>query len=346
MANALDATSVAIGGGIDLLPVVLALPLLGTLLLLVLGGRLSARASGWLATTMVGLAFLAATVVGADYLTGAGVSASDGASGEGGDHALEPVRQVLWHWMAVGEDLAEITLAAHDLPMMAAVPAEAVTTAPALMSDPRAQQLFGPSLSEMWDPEAVVGLTPMAGVVSAGTMLTWYDVAPGPDGFVPARPWTERRFAVDVALQLDGLSLLMVLLVTGVGFLIHLYSIGYMSHDADASRFFVYMSFFVFSMLTLVLAANFLVMFVGWELVGLCSYLLIGFWYSEGANADAGRKAFVVNRVGDFAFLVGLMLIWSVFGSLDYAEVLSTAWRLPVDGALAIAIAALLLAGA
>jgi NADH-quinone oxidoreductase subunit L len=105
---------------------------------------------------------------------------------------------------------------------------------------------------------------------------------------------------IDAAFQLDQLSMLMVLIVTGVGALIHVFSVGYMREDPGYPRYFAYLNLFVFFMLVLVLGANYPIMFIGWEGVGLCSYLLIGFWFSEKANADAGKKAFIVNRIGDF----------------------------------------------
>ena len=114
---------------------------------------------------------------------------------------------------------------------------------------------------------------------------------------------------------LDPLSAVMILVVTGVGFLIHVYSVGYMAHEPDVSRFFVYMNLFMAMMCTLVLGNNLLVMFVGWEGVGLCSYLLIGFWYSDRFNAYCGSKAFIVNRIGDFGFLVGIFLLFSALSS-------------------------------
>ena len=116
---------------------------------------------------------------------------------------------------------------------------------------------------------------------------------------------------VDVRFLLDPLSVVMVLIVTGVSTLIHVYSVGYMSHDNGYARYFSYLNLFVFAMLLLVLGDNFLLMFVGWEGVGVCSYLLIGFWFSDMANAKAGMKAFVVNRIGDFGFLLGLFLLYS-----------------------------------
>ena len=130
---------------------------------------------------------------------------------------------------------------------------------------------------------------------------------------------------VDVAFQVDQLSTVMLLVVTGVGSLIHLFSIGYMQEDPGYARYFAYLNLFVFFMLVLVLGANFPVMFVGWEGVGLCSYLLIGFWFSEQANADAGRKAFIMNRIGDFGFMVAMFIIFWSTGSLDFGTVFSHA---------------------
>src|SRR5881628_3301179 len=130
---------------------------------------------------------------------------------------------------------------------------------------------------------------------------------------------------VDVAFQVDQLSLVMLLVVTGVGSLIHLFSIGYMKEDPGYARYFAYLNLFVFFMLALVLGASFPVMFVGWEGVGLCSYLLIGFWFTEEANANAGRKAFIVNRIGDFGFLIAMLLIFQHFGTLDFGAVFAQA---------------------
>jgi NADH-quinone oxidoreductase subunit L len=126
--------------------------------------------------------------------------------------------------------------------------------------------------------------------------------------------WDQGRFSLDVAFRLDPLSVTLCLVVTGVGFLIHLYSVGYMEGDESQARYFAYLNLFTFSMLLLVLADNLLLMFVGWEGVGLCSYLLIGFWFTDLEKAQAGMKAFIVNRVGDFGFFVGLMLLfWTLF---------------------------------
>ena len=131
------------------------------------------------------------------------------------------------------------------------------------------------------------------------------------------------NFSVDFAFYLDQLSLVMLLVVTGVGFLIHVYSVGYMSDDPSYYRFFTYLNLFMFFMLTLILANNYLVMFIGWEGVGLASYLLIGFWFQKDSAASAGKKAFIVNRIGDFGFLIGLFLIIQHFGSLNFTEVFS-----------------------
>ncbi len=129
-------------------------------------------------------------------------------------------------------------------------------------------------------------------------------------------------FQVDMAFTFDGLSAVMCLVVTGIGSLIHLYSTGYMRGDKSYARFFAYLNLFTAFMLMLVLGDNLLVLFVGWEGVGLCSYLLIGFWHEDAANCDAGRKAFIFNRVGDLGFLIGVFLIFTLFGSVNFAEIL------------------------
>ncbi|HEY2364284.1 MAG TPA: NADH-quinone oxidoreductase subunit L [Candidatus Angelobacter sp.] len=132
---------------------------------------------------------------------------------------------------------------------------------------------------------------------------------------------TAGTFSAPFGFYLDQLSMIMVLIVTGVGFLIHIYSVGYMAHEGGYYRFFAYLNLFMFFMLTLVLANNYLLMFVGWEGVGLASYLLIGFFFLKDSAADAGKKAFIVNRIGDFAFLIGMFLIIQHFGSLNYDAV-------------------------
>ena len=117
----------------------------------------------------------------------------------------------------------------------------------------------------------------------------------------------------------------MLAFVTFVGFLIHVYSVGYMGHEEGYGRFFAYLNLFMFAMLVLVLGANFLMLFVGWEGVGLCSYLLIGYYYEKNFAADAGKKAFVVNRIGDFGFILGIFGVFALFGSLDFRTVFAAA---------------------
>ena len=132
-------------------------------------------------------------------------------------------------------------------------------------------------------------------------------------------------FKISFSFLVDQLSSLMLLIITGVGFLIHLYSVGYMNDDKGYGKFFSYMNLFVFFMLLLVLGSNYLVMFIGWEGVGLCSYLLIGFWYTNPNYADAAKKAFIMNRIGDLGFLIGIFLIFNTFGSIAYADVFGKA---------------------
>jgi NADH-quinone oxidoreductase subunit L len=157
------------------------------------------------------------------------------------------------------------------------------------------------------------------------------------------------NFQVDFSFYLDQLSLVMLLVVTGVGFLIHIYSVGYMWDDDGYYRFMSYLNLFMFFMLTLVLAKNYLVMFIGWEGVGLASYLLIGFWFTKDSAAAAGKKAFIVNRIGDFGFLIALFLMIQHFGSLDFTHVFAAVRSLPTETAgagLLTAIGLLLMVGA
>ena len=153
--------------------------------------------------------------------------------------------------------------------------------------------------------------------------------------------------SVPVRLLLDPLSMVMVLIVTGVGFLIHVYSTGYMGHEKAYGRYFAYLNLFTFSMLVLVMADNFLLMFFGWEGVGLCSYLLIGYWYQRPSAASAGKKAFVVNRIGDWGFMIGMFLIFVAFTTLDFNRVFTEApGRLLPGSVMATAIALFLFIGA
>jgi NADH-quinone oxidoreductase subunit L len=166
-------------------------------------------------------------------------------------------------------------------------------------------------------------------------------------------PFVQRYFTwmltgdlgLDAALMIDQLSLVMLLVVTGVGMLIHVFSVGYMRDDPGYPRYFAYLNLFVFFMLLLVLGANYAVLFVGWEGVGLCSYLLIGFWFSEKANADAGKKAFIVNRIGDFGFLIAMFLLFANLGTLDFGRLETASASLVAGGALVTTICLFLFLG-
>ncbi|MFD2161898.1 NADH-quinone oxidoreductase subunit L [Paradesertivirga mongoliensis] len=164
---------------------------------------------------------------------------------------------------------------------------------------------------------------------------------------VPLFDWIRAgNLLVPFSFQVDPLSALMLLIVTGIGFLIHVYSTGYMHHDAGFSKFFSYLNLFIFFMLLLVLGSNYIVMFIGWEGVGLCSYLLIGFWYTNSAYASAAKKAFIMNRIGDLGFLIGVFLIFATFGSLEFAQVFPQAANLAPNNPFLILITILLFIGA
>ncbi len=167
----------------------------------------------------------------------------------------------------------------------------------------------------------------IAGLASGAThVVTLYRWLPlGVNEAVGKVPGKAAEWAVDAAFRLDSLSALMIAFVTFVGFLIHVYSVGYMAHDGGYGRFFAYLNLFMFAMLVLVLGGNFLLMFVGWEGVGLCSYLLIGYYYDKDFAADAGKKAFVVNRIGDLGFVLGIFGIFALFGTLDFGKVFAAA---------------------
>ena len=153
-------------------------------------------------------------------------------------------------------------------------------------------------------------------------------------------------FKVDFALQVDQLTVVMLLTVSFVGMLIHIYSTGYMAHEGGYYRFFSYLNLFMFFMLTLVMAANLIVMFVGWEGVGLCSYLLIGFWFLKKSAADAGKKAFIVTRIGDFGFTVGVLLVFATFGSIDFGTIFKAVASNPISEVTLTTICILLFTGA
>jgi len=194
------------------------------------------------------------------------------------------------------------------------------------------------------------GVVGIAFAVALASVVTLLRAPAGARLVDDVYPWiVAGPFRADVAFRVDALAAVMVLIVTGVGFLIHVYSVGYMAHDESLPRFFAYLNLFMFAMLLLVLADNLVVLFVGWEGVGLCSYLLIGFWYEKDANAAAGKKAFVVNRIGDLGFVLGLLLLaWSTAAngaiSLDVAHVEEHVHMLAPQTATAVAL--LLLVGA
>ena len=163
---------------------------------------------------------------------------------------------------------------------------------------------------------AVLQLIAKPGRVHEVVQFTWLAGLP-----FTTQAHTLGRFTADWGFLLDPLSGVMILVVTGIGFLIHVYSVGYMGHEGGYYRFFGYLNLFVFFMLMLVLANNYVLMFVGWEGVGLCSYLLIGFYFQKKSAADAGKKAFIVNRIGDAGFILGILLMFSVLGSARFVDV-------------------------
>ena len=142
---------------------------------------------------------------------------------------------------------------------------------------------------------------------------------------------TAGQFKVDFALQVDQLTIVMLFVVTFVSLLVHIYSVGYMAHEEGYYRFFSYLNLFVFFMLTLVLAANVVLMFVGWEGVGLCSYLLIGFWFLKQSAISAGKKAFITTRIGDFGFTIGILLLFWTFHSVDFLAIFKQAVNMPTE---------------
>jgi len=206
----------------------------------------------------------------------------------------------------------------------------------------------------LWRPNAKsavsivgAGVLVAAFVVSAGVFLDLWRQSPAAPIVVRLWSWLPvDRLQVDVAFQVDQLSTVMLLIVTGVGSLIHLFSVGYMREDPGYARYFSYLNLFIVFMLMLVLGSSFPVMFIGWEGVGLCSYLLIGFWFSDKANADAGKKAFIMNRIGDFGFLVAMFFIWRSFGTLNFIDVTERAGQvLAPGGAIVTAITLFLFLG-
>lgn len=197
----------------------------------------------------------------------------------------------------------------------------------------------------------------MVGIIGSTTMLLSFIISLGiffelRNSEIPSHTfnffqWIKAgNFDLSFSFLVDPLSSLMLLIVTGVGFLIHVYSIGYMHEDAGFGKFFAYLNLFVFFMLLLVLGANYAIMFIGWEGVGLCSYLLIGFWYTNESYNNAAKKAFVMNRIGDLAFLLGMFLIFTTFDSINYNNVFAQAAGFSSGDTTLTAIAILLFIGA
>ncbi|MBA3706247.1 MAG: NADH-quinone oxidoreductase subunit L [Bacteroidetes bacterium] len=197
----------------------------------------------------------------------------------------------------------------------------------------------------------------LVSVIGCGSVLGAFAIALGiffeltdqteKSGTIDFFSWiTAGQLSVPFSFLIDPLSSLFLLIITGVGFLIHIYSSGYMSHDEAFARFFAYLNLFIFFMLLLVLGSNYLIMFVGWEGVGLCSYLLIGFWFKNTAYNNAAKKAFVMNRIGDLGFLLGIILIFVTFGSIKYADVFMQAKNMTSGSPVLVAITLLLFIGA
>ena len=205
--------------------------------------------------------------------------------------------------------------------------------------------LFGKSL-----PKALVGglatLVVFAAFLISVSIFIGFP-ADGTPVIVKAFEWfTIGGIQVNFGFQIDQLSLMMMMIVTGIGSLIHLYSIGYMSHDKGFYKFFTYLNLFIFSMLLLVMGSNYLILFIGWEGVGLCSYLLIGFWYENTEYGKAARKAFIMNRIGDLGLLIGIFLIASQTNALDYLSVAQNASKFEFDGVVIMFITLSLFIGA
>ena len=188
--------------------------------------------------------------------------------------------------------------------------------------------LYGRNLPKPLVTGLGVGSVGLAALAVLSLVMQWQEAA-GPVTVVLWQWLSVGSFSVDLALRLDQLSLIWLCTITGIGFLIHLYSSEYMDSDDNYSRYFAYLNLFVASMLLLVLGDSLLLLFLGWEGVGLCSYLLIGFWYRDAANGAAARKAFIVTRAGDAAMALGLFLLVAQFNTLniqDIVEAASVAW--------------------
>ncbi|HXJ16711.1 MAG TPA: proton-conducting transporter membrane subunit, partial [Candidatus Polarisedimenticolia bacterium] len=203
-------------------------------------------------------------------------------------------------------------------------------------------------LGKRWSKSAVnavaVGSVSLAFLAVAETVREFSHLAAGQIPYVKSYfTWmVAGPFRVNFSLQVDQLTVVMLLTVSFVGMLIHIYSTGYMAHEGGYYRYFSYLNLFMFFMLTLVLAANLIVMFVGWEGVGLCSYLLIGFWFLKKSAADAGKKAFITTRIGDFGFTVGILLVFATFQSVDFGTIFQDLMRNPQSEAVLTTICILL----
>lgn len=205
--------------------------------------------------------------------------------------------------------------------------------------------LFGKNL-----PKIVVGSLATLAVFASFSIAVFlfinFDASTGAKVFRAFEWFRVNGIQVNFGFQIDQLSLMMVLIITGIGTLIHLYSIGYMSHDKGFYKFFTYLNLFVFSMLLLVMGSNYLILFIGWEGVGVCSYLLIGFWFKNWEYGKAARKAFIMNRIGDLGLLIGIFLIAKETNALDYISVQNNASKFAIDSPIIIFICASLFIGA
>jgi NADH-quinone oxidoreductase subunit L len=207
--------------------------------------------------------------------------------------------------------------------------------------------LFGKSLSKTVAGVVASGAILLSFIVSLLLFINLNEAGDNVSHTVKLFDWIQAgKFSADLSLLIDPLSSVFLLIITGVGFLIHVYSTGYMHDDEGHNKFFSYLNLFVFFMLLLVLGSNYLVMFVGWEGVGLCSYLLIGFWFKNTNYNNAAKKAFIMNRIGDLGFLLGIFLIYVTFGSVSYSEVFAQAKFYGADEPVLIAITLLLFVGA
>jgi NADH-quinone oxidoreductase subunit L len=193
--------------------------------------------------------------------------------------------------------------------------------------------LFGKKFANKIVNGVAVGSTGLAFLIALEAVREFFQLTPERVPFVRQYfSWiVAGNFRAGFDLQIDQLTVIMLLVVTGVGWLIHIYSTGYMAHESGYYRFFSYLNLFMFFMLILVLAANYVLLFVGWEGVGLCSYLLIGFYFLKKSASDAGKKAFIVNRIGDFGFMLGMFLLFRTFGTLDFVPLFAKVGPMPAD---------------